>query len=506
MNIKNTLLLLLILNLTFNTNIFSQKKCGNTFNKILIKRHPQQDTLDVISYNINLNITDFTNQRFRGFTDVKIRLKQSGATQIKLDLLEQTVDSVLFNNQNAIFSYNDSLLIINSASVLNTNDTITLRIFYSGGNKIDPSGWGGFYFSDSYAFNLGVGFRDIPHNYGRVWFPCVDNFTDRAFYTFNITTPQNFTADCNGSLENINDNGDGTRTFKWILHKPIPTYLASVAVGEYVAVTDTFNGLQSNIPISIYTSPGNETNTGLSFQNLKHTLSLFEDKFGPYRWERVGYVGVNFNSGAMEHATNIAYPESAIDGTLSNETLWAHELSHHWFGDLVTCKTAGDMWLNEGWASYCESIFKEGIYGHLAFKNYVRNNHYRVLRYTHNDDNGYFPVSGVPLNITYGSTVYEKGADVVHNLRYYTGDSLFFQAVKHYLEVMAFKDASSETLRDTLSEYTGIDLNGFFDNFVFQAGFPQYDLDSLRIVPSGNQYIAKVYIQLVSDFRIWIEI
>ena len=171
--------------------------------------------------------------------------------------------------------------------------------------------------------------------------------------------------------------------------------------------------------------PGDTTNMKLSFTHLDEAMQAFEGRFGAYRWPKVGFSAVPFNAGAMEHATCIAYPKSLLDGTTNYETLMAHELSHHWWGDLVTCRTAEDMWLNEGWASFCEMLFTEALYGEEAYRDAVRDNHKDVLLYAHRSDGGRFPVSGIPLNITYGDHVYNKGADVARNLRSFMGDEDF---------------------------------------------------------------------------------
>ena len=127
----------------------------------------------------------------------------------------------------------------------------------------------------------------------------------------------------------------------------------------------------------------------------------------------------------MEHATNITYPNSSINGSLSDEWLYAHELSHMWFGDKVTCASADDMWLNEGWAVFCESVFREGLYGKESYKTTMRSKLKDVLQFTHIKDGGYRALYGIPPEYTYGSTVYDKGGQVAHTLRGYLGDSLF---------------------------------------------------------------------------------
>ncbi len=453
------------------------------------------DSLDVLNYKINLNIIDFTNQQISGNTELTIASKISNLNVISLDLLKLVVDSVYINSSKTdAFIYNDTLLNIQT-SIFNLGDTFKTTIYYHGHPVIDPSAWGGFYFTTSSAYNLGVGFEDNPHNYGRVWFPCIDDFTDRAFYDFYITTSNDQKAVCGGTLMSVIDNGNGTSTHHWTLHNSIPTYLASVAVSDYVAVGDIFHGINGNIPTYIYALPTDTTNARNSFVNLNSILGIFENRFGPYRWERVGYVSVPFNSGAMEHATNIAYPTYCLTGNLAYEDLYAHELSHHWFGDLITCFSAADMWINEGWASFCEYVYKEDLYGTNAAKNYIRPIHNKLVRYQHIEDNGYRAIYGIPHEYTYSRTVYDKGADVVHSLRNYLGDSLFFCAVKAMNNTFAFKDISTIQMRDFLSANTGVDLTDFFNFWVYSPGFTHFSVDSVKTTPNGNTFNATVYIR-----------
>ncbi len=353
----------------------------------------KSDTIDVLNYNLVLDFTDFNNQILTGKASLKITPKMS-INSLSLDLTELTTDSVKINSATQCnFIHNNEVLYINLPSTYSQQDTFYLDIFYHGHPISEPGGWGGFYWTNSYAYNIGVAMIDNPHNYGRVMYPCLDDFIDRASYNFEVTVKSNHTAVCGGILQNVVDNGNDTKTFFWELNEEIPTYLSSVAVGEYIAIEDTFNGINGQIPIFIYVQPADSQKAVSSFAKLKTTLSIFEDKFGPYEWPRVGYVSVPFNGGAMEHATNIAYPRFAIDGGLNYETLYAHELAHHWFGDLITCHHEKEMWINEGWASFTEFTFTEEVYGKEAADLNIINLLKDVLEYAHIEDGGYFALS-----------------------------------------------------------------------------------------------------------------
>jgi len=454
------------------------------------------DSLDVIHYTINLAITSFTSKQIAGNTVVRLTPKVNNLQNISLDLLMLTVDSIYINSQKMNnFGYNDTLITIPTNNPLNTTDTVNVTVYYHGQPVKDPSTWGGFYFSTTDAFNLGVGFDDNPHNYGRIWFPCIDDFIDKATYDCFITVKNPNKAICGGTLVEVITASDTTKTYHWNLKDPISTYMASVAVSNYTAVKDTFNGIMGKVPIEIYVNPTDSVKAINSFINLKSILAGYENRFGPYVWERVGYVGVTFSSGAMEHATNIAYPKDAINGQLTNESLYAHELSHHWFGDYITCNSPLDMWINEGWAVYCESIYKEWVYGTQAMKDYHRSKFKEVLRYAHIEDAEYRAVYGIPHEYTYGTTVYEKGSCVAHSLRGYLGDSLFFNGMKAFLSNYAFQSVSSIQLRDFLSNYSGVDLTDFFDFHVFNPGFTHFSIDSFKVVPTSSLYEVTVFVK-----------
>jgi len=449
------------------------------------------DTIDVLHYDINLDIAFKYSNQISGFTDVILKPKLNNVNNISLELLMLTVDSVKLNGINHLFSYINNKISVPLQTNLNSTDTISLRIYYHGIPHIETYGWGGFHISSGISYNLGISFGDDPHNYGKCFFPCVDDFTDRAYYDYHITVDSTKLAVCGGTLINNVNNGNGSRTFHWKFNNSIPAYLASVAVYNYVSVNGIYQGISGNIPTSVYVLASDTNKAKASFINLNGIMEAFEYYWGAYQWERVGYVATTL--GAMEHATNIAYPAASIDGTLNNEYLIAHELSHHWFGDLITCSTAADMWINEGWATYNEALYRERVYGKKSYKNYLRNKLKRVLQTCHIEDAGYRALYGIPSNYTYGETVYQKGSTVVQTLRGYLGDSLFFSTVKEMLNQYAFNNISTLQMRDFISSYSGVNMNDFFNFYIYNPGFTHFSIDS--IVPTALPEVYNVYVR-----------
>lgn len=452
------------------------------------------DTLHSVHYDIHITNVNMTQKTIEGYTIAGLTPLINNVNEIKLELTTLSVDSVFVGNvKNTDWTYTENRIIIPLTTTINMGDTVETTVYYHGSTFVDPSGWGGFHFAGDFAFNLGVGFDAIPHNLGKTWFPCIDDFHDRALYDCYITVPNDKKAVCGGSLFNVLDQGNGSSIWHWKHHFSLPTYLVSVSIGKYFLKEDTYTGIEGDIPITFYCRALDTAKVAGTFANLKTILQLYESHFGPYPFERVGYTATA--NGAMEHASNISYPYSGWNGNTSNDWWYAHELSHMWFGDKVTCASAGDMWLNEGWARWCESFVTESLYGKKAATDELRAKHRDVLQSTYQTDGGYFALFNIPESLTYGSTVYDKGGMVTHTLRNYLGDSLFFNGIKAYLQQFAYNHASSYDLKDFLAGYTGQSLDEFFNTWVFSPGFPQFGVDSVDIQPSGNQFLVDVYIK-----------
>lgn len=465
-------------------------------------QYNHHDSIDVHTYDITLDVSDFSTFELSGHTDIVFKTTGEELNKVAFDLFSYNVDSVFFNGEKVTnFNYNDTVVAFYPENSLAANQKDTCQIFYHGYPPTEPgSHWGGVHTGTSMIFNMGVSIETVPHGFGRAWFPCIDNFTDRAHYNINIITKDTHRAIATGILINSAPYAQGKTMWEWSLSQTSPTYLVSFAVGDFTKNVINYEGTDHDFPIEIYALPDDSAAATNTFTDVPEMLALYENYFGQYYWDKAGYTVVSFSSGAMEHLTNIAYPKYALSNDIANQTLVAHELSHHWFGNQVTCNNAGDMWLNEGWASYCEALYMEHFHGEEAYHTYVNNNHRTVVNSAHNEDGGYWALSDIPHSLTYSTTVYDKGALVAHNLRQYMGDELFFPAIKNYLSAYAEDNATTAQFRDHLSDHSGIDLSDFFDNWVYHGGFPQYSIDSVKymndevVVGISQESVGREYI------------
>lgn len=446
----------------------------------------RMDSINILHYALDLDMRRDEDKFLSGKAVIStIALVETN--QFRLDLEGLQADSATISSnstgtaQSATMIHNGKALHLYTLDPFAKNDTVSITVHYSG-KPIKDASWGGFYFSGVYSYNLGVAFTSAPHNYGRVWFPCVDNFTDKATYSFYVITDEEDFALCNGILVDSGSLADQSNYFSYFLNEPISTYLASIAVAPYAVIQQNHH----SIPVTLAALPADTANMMKSFIHLDSCIGTFIERYGAHSYDRIGFNIVPFNGGAMEHATNIAYPRFAIaNGNLAYETLYAHELAHHWWGNAVTCKTAEDMWINEGWASFSERVFLEGIYGRDAYDASIAANHLDVVRFAHLRDGKALPVSGIGHSNTYGMHVYDKGADVAHTLRGYMGDSAFFIAVRSFMEAFKYQNVSSNDMMEHFQKSTNRDLEVFFEQWVYSPGFPAFHVFSHK--QSGNE-------------------
>lgn len=464
---------------------------GQAFQKSSLHR---LEDMDVLAYDLELELLDPNKRFLKGKALLHIQLLRLGLKEIELDLQGLKVQKIRINGKKRSFSHNDPLLLISLPKKYNLEQPIEVEIDYEGAPQEDKS-WGGFYFEEGFAYNMGVGFSDNPHNYGRIWFPCVDNFQDKSTYKISLITKDRFVGHANGLLVQDLLLDNGLRKRIWEQKEPIPSYLAAIAVSDYSDITQAFAGINSSIPIALVVPKEDSQKAIASFVHLPQALSAFEYWFGPYRWSKVGFCIVPFMSGAMEHASLIAYPRYAVDGSLKQERLMAHELSHHWWGNLVTCSKAEDMWINEGFASYCEFLFKEACYGRTEALTVLQQNLALSLYVAPKREGGHRPVAAVPWAHTYGTHVYKKGSLVAHNLRHYLGDDLFRQGMQAVMDSFAYQNLSTEGFCQFLSKELDRDMQPFFKNWLWQAGWPSLHIAAQEI--GANSFNLTIEQQLI---------
>ncbi|NPA35144.1 MAG: M1 family metallopeptidase [Chlorobi bacterium] len=405
-----------------------------------------------------------------------------------------TIDSVIYANQHCQYGRQTPDLVWISCSWNNTLDSFA--IYYSGSPATDPSGWGGFYFTNSYAYNIGVGFAVKPHSFGRAWFPCPDTVAEKFTVSIEAHVPNGWIALASGepdtfpSLDSI---------WKYSLNIPIPAYLVSIVAAPYHIILDTFNTLNGPKPVMIAALPQDTAKARASFRNLNKIHRLWEHYFGQDIFPRIGFNLVPFTGGAMEHPTNISYSRFLVDGTLQYEYIIAHELSHHWFGDNITASTERHMWINEGFASYAEHLWLEHNGDGWNWQETLD----ELMRTAHIKDGEWIRLDSIPHKATYGVHAYEKGALIVHTLRLWingnedTSDALvsFGNRLRFLFENYSLQALTSKQLISILTGPVPTDTStvppGFYEIYITRNGYPTLWLDSWNC--DGSTCTATIY-------------
>ncbi len=452
----------------------------------------RSDSFDVAHYELFLDVTDYAGQSLDAHATITFTVLLGGGTSMWWDLKGLDVDSVTWNGTGVAFAQWGQELHVQSPAPMAEGETVTLEVWYGGQPDADPY-WGGMYYASDLVYNLGIGLTSIPPNFGRVWYPCFDNFVERATYTYRIQSAGGRRAHNQGHLVEEVQLGGDTVLGTWALEHPIPTHLSAMAVGPYVDHDYIHEGAFGEIPVRLTSKAADSNAMQVKFADLGYAIDALEYWWGPYAWERVGYILTT--DGALEIPTNIAYPRFMVEqSNFANGDLFAHELGHHWWGDLVAPTIHNHMWLKEGPAEYSSHLFVEWKDGHEAFVNLVKDNQQFVLEECHVQDEGFHPLSPMPDDHIYGRHTYYKGASIMHNLRAYLGDDLFRQAAQ---DVIAARFDSHMDVADVemlLEDATFEDLTPFFEAQALQPGFSTWVVDSLSTGPDNGCFATTVHL------------
>ena len=311
----------------------------------------------------------------------------------------------------------------------------------------------------------GMAATSVAEPFGaRQFWPCVDAPDDKAMVTVTATVPSGYVV-ASAGLGASTTLPDGRVRSTWRLPQPIPTYLVSLNVANYSVVEDAYTAMDGHkMPIRSYLMPENAEANAPRLAAIKDHIAVLASFFGEYPFADTKYgIVSSWFSGGMEHPTLTSIGESILSNTSRNITLLlVHELSHQWWGDKVTMRTWDDIWLNEGFATYCEVLYQERALGR---------NPGVTLRTGYDDGlyGGQLAQSVVadPADpFRYTGAVYDKGAYVLHMLRRLVGDDAFFSGLRAYGDAHAWGTATRGELRALFEQRTGLDLKQFWDQWL----------------------------------------
>ncbi len=396
--------------------------------------------------------------------------------ELKLDAVDLRIERVAATVPIAAWQNTDQQVIVTFANAVPPDHETTVTITYTAEPK------DGIYFrtpemgyraGDTHLFSQGESITS------RDWFPSFD--APNAKFTSEVTcrVPAGMIALSNGRLvSETKDATNGLVAFHWAQEKPHSTYLIALAAGDFKKLEDTYRG----IPLTFYTPPSEFAHAGSSFRDTKDMMGFFEQEIGvPYPWAKYGQVCVNdFVAGGMENTSLTILTDGTLfppetENIRSSESLISHELSHQWFGDLVTCKDWSHIWLNEGFATFYEALYMGRKHGRDAFLYELYHDAQTVL----GQPNDVHPIVWREFNKPddqFSYLAYPKGAWVLQMLRSQLGADLYRRCIKTYLERHAYGNVVTEDLNAVIEEVSGRSFDQFFDQWVYHAHYPELEI------------------------------
>lgn len=488
----------LILIFIFNSNSFGQitdqpiyeieKDAYTNFISEIKDDYQSDTTINAIYYKLNLAVTYNPNFLTCEVTINSLSLKNN-INAIFYDLSNNlTVDSVIHNNLPLSFNHSQNKITITFNNAFNTGQLISVNIFYHGIPV--PTGFGSFEFG---SHNGEPSIWTLSEPFGSSdWFPCKNTPGDKVDSSAVwLRCSDQLTAVSNGTLTEIQNNNDGTNTYKWHNSYPIANYLISLAISNYAQYNFYFKYSSSDsMPVVNYIYPEDLNVLKPLLDKTNYMLSLFSNKYGlyPFIMEKYGHAQFG-RAGGMEHQTISSMG-------VFNENIIAHELTHQWFGDKITCRNWENIWLNEGFATYGEAIYNEAVSGKSGYDQFIK---FRMSDAKTATGSVYVQDINSISQIFSGNRTYAKGCVVLHMLRGIVGDSNYFSIIKTYANdtTIAYKTAVTEDFQRVAEKIYGQSLNYFFSEWIYGENYPKYNVSWNTEIINGSQY--KVTINILQD-------
>ena len=474
--------IILMIVLSNNTIIFAQNDKLSYDNLYLSKKEKLNPAFpDKLPQSVTTNNYDLKYHRFNLVIDPAQHYISGSVTSYFVVTRDQT-DSIQFQ-LNSGLSVDSALFEGKTSTVIHTGDVITvplnpelssgkldsITVYYHGVPGL--SGFGSF---ENYVHNGAPGMWTLSEPYGASdWWPSKNDLTDKidSIDVF-IVIPNGNHAASNGILICETPYDSLSTLVHWKERYPIASYLIAVAVTNYARYSDYYKTGTDSIEILNYVYPEDSASIRITTPDVVQSMALFEHLFTPYpfRKEKYGQAECNFQGG-MEHQTMTFLGKNQF-----NHNTMSHELAHHWFGDMITCGSWQDIWLNEGFATYCSGLTYEYLYSENDFQRWINQTRDYIIS---NVQGSVICTDTTNVSRIFNNNLtYYKGAFLLHMLRWVLGDKDFFQALRNYLNDPKLKYGFARTsdLKKHLEDQSGKDLTRFFADWYYGTGVPSYDV------------------------------
>jgi aminopeptidase N len=431
--------------------------------------HTYQPGIDVVDYDITLDLPD-TGAMIRGDVIVTAR-RAAGVNTLRLNLVRGlVVRQVQLNGTDVQVVRTDLALDVPLAGA--TGDSLQVRVRYDGivrdgliVRRDDRGRW--TWFGDNWP------------NRARQWLPTVDHPSDKATVSWTVRAPSSRVVVANGTLLGTRSLGGadaGRSETRWRESHPVPTYVMVIGAGPLAQVP--IPGAQcTNVPErrgcvqqSVYVLPENRDWMPGPFAAAPHIVALFEELVGPFPYEKLAHLQSETRFGGMENASAIFYASNLFPTHRMTEGLIAHETAHQWFGDAVTEREWGHLWLSEGFATYFATLWTRASRGDSAWHAELANIRRQVLADSVVQVRPVLDTTETNYLALLNANSYQKGGYVLAMLHRMLGDSAFFAGLRAYYAEHRDGNAVTSDLRRALEQASGRQLGQFFDQWLRRPG------------------------------------
>jgi len=447
----------------------------------------------VLVEHIDLHLTpDLQAETLDGLCTTTVRALDESVPRLTLD----AVDLEIINVEGAAgFTVRDNKLEIELDPAIAPEELRTFAVRY----RVSKPRAGLFFIKPSQAHpeKISHAWTQSQDEYARYWFPCIDYPQDKQRTSQTIVVPKGMFGLGNGELVDRRDDGDRT-IFCYRQDVPHSSYLVTMVIGPFVEVSQGTTG-RNAVPVFYYVLPGRESDGRRAFGKTPQMIELLEDRTGTaYPYARYSQIAVSdFIFGGMENTTATTQTERTLhDETahldFSSDPLVVHELAHQWFGNLLTCRDWSHAWLNEGFATFMEAVWRDADLGYDEYLYEIFQSHAAYMK--EDADRYRRPIVCNtyidPIEI-FDRHLYQKGAAVLHMLRGELGEGRFWRAIARYVRDNAQKSVETIDFVRAIEAATGRNVRGFFAQWVFREGHPKIEV---RIAWDEGRHVATVTI------------
>ncbi|HEY5350375.1 MAG TPA: M1 family aminopeptidase [Candidatus Lustribacter sp.] len=415
-----------------------------------------------------------------GVCTTTVRAYDEPVDRLVLDAVDLQVACVEQGGRPLRFTRRDDVLEIDFDPAIAPGERVSFRIVY----RVQRPRHGLFFVEPTaeYPSKVAHAWTQGQDQNARYWFPCLDYPHGKQTSQTTVVVNKGEFALANGELIERVDEGERTR-FTYRQDVPHSTYLMTFVAGPFSETRQADAG-ERNVPVFYYVLPGRDADGERAFGNTPRMIDAFEQRIGtPYPYARYSQIAVtDFIFGGMENTSATTQTDRTLHDErahldFSSDPLVSHELAHQWFGDLLTCRDWAHAWLNEGFATYFECVWREAD---LGYDEYLYDVFGCVSRYLEEDGERYRrPIVcnrfRDPIEI-FDRHLYEKGGATLHMLRGELGDARFWRSIGQYVEQNAQRNVETIDLIRAIEEATGRNMRGFFDQWVFRGGHPEIEV------------------------------